>query len=189
MFNRRTFLNSVFAGSALGLLDGWHPPAAAQDTVRRFRIWDAHSHLHSVPGGTPEERMAVLIRCADRLGIERLILSQGYSADLHPTRDQLREENEIGAKSRSPNRVRLRSRSSVGTSIRGCRVIRSKAVRSPPATRDRHAVQEEPREESHFSSPSVPENPDSGSRPPVPIGSFPAPWPGKARRRRGPGHP
>ena len=29
----------------------------------------------------------------DRLGIERVILSQGYSADLHPTRDQIREEN------------------------------------------------------------------------------------------------
>jgi predicted TIM-barrel fold metal-dependent hydrolase len=37
--------------------------------------------------------MEVLIRCADRLGIERVILSQGYSADLHPTQDQLREEN------------------------------------------------------------------------------------------------
>jgi predicted TIM-barrel fold metal-dependent hydrolase len=38
--------------------------------------------------------MEVLIRCADRLGIERIILSQGYSADLHPTQDQLREEND-----------------------------------------------------------------------------------------------
>jgi predicted TIM-barrel fold metal-dependent hydrolase len=27
------------------------------------------------------------------LGIERIILSQGYSTDLHPTQDQLREEN------------------------------------------------------------------------------------------------
>jgi predicted TIM-barrel fold metal-dependent hydrolase len=31
---------------------------------------------------------------ADRVGIERLILSQGYSANLHPTADQLREEND-----------------------------------------------------------------------------------------------
>ncbi len=38
--------------------------------------------------------MEVLIRCADRMGIERLILSQGYSADEHPTPDQLRQENE-----------------------------------------------------------------------------------------------
>jgi hypothetical protein len=38
--------------------------------------------------------MEVLIRCADRLGIERLILSQGYSSDDHPTPDGLREEND-----------------------------------------------------------------------------------------------
>ena len=28
----------------------------AQPTVRRFRIWDAHSHLHSAPGDTPGAR-------------------------------------------------------------------------------------------------------------------------------------
>lgn len=68
--------------------------SSAQESVRRFSIWDIHSHLHSVPGDTPEKRMEVLVRCADRLGIDRLILSQGYSANLHPTQDQLREEND-----------------------------------------------------------------------------------------------
>jgi predicted TIM-barrel fold metal-dependent hydrolase len=38
--------------------------------------------------------MAALIQFADRHGIERLILSQGYSADRHPTPQQLREEND-----------------------------------------------------------------------------------------------
>jgi len=38
--------------------------------------------------------MSVLIECADRLGIERLLLSQGYSSDRHPTADQLRTEND-----------------------------------------------------------------------------------------------
>jgi hypothetical protein len=38
--------------------------------------------------------MEVLVRCMDRLGIERLLLSQGYSADKHPTPDQFREEND-----------------------------------------------------------------------------------------------
>jgi predicted TIM-barrel fold metal-dependent hydrolase len=93
MFTRRNILNSFVAGAASELLSGRSPLSAAQATSRRFRIWDIHSHLHSVPGDTPEARMEVLIRCADRLGIERLILSQGYSADLHPTPDQLREEN------------------------------------------------------------------------------------------------
>ena len=92
MVNRRKVLRSFCAGGALGLVKG--PLAAAQEEVRRLRIWDIHSHLYSVPGETPEKRMEVLIRCADRHGIERLILSQGYSANLHPTADQLRQEND-----------------------------------------------------------------------------------------------
>jgi len=93
MFTRRGVLNSLVAGGASRLLGDRRRLYAAQTAVRRFRIWDVHSHLHSAPGDTPEARMEVLIRCADRLGIERIILSQGYSADLHPTQDQLREEN------------------------------------------------------------------------------------------------
>ena len=93
MFTRRTVLGAFLAGGASGLPGSRQRLYAAQAPIRRFRIWDAHSHLHSAPGDTPEARMEMLIRCADRLGIERLILSQGYSADLHPTPDQLREEN------------------------------------------------------------------------------------------------
>src|SRR5258708_1134082 len=88
MFSRRGLLSSFCAGGALGLLNG-DPMQSA-----RFRIWDIHSHLHSVPGDTPEKRMEALIRCADRLGIERLILSQGYSSQFHPTAGQIREEND-----------------------------------------------------------------------------------------------
>jgi hypothetical protein len=51
--------------------------------------------------------MDVLVRCADRLGIERIILSQGYSADQHPTPDQLRTENNrvLRAVRRFPDRA------------------------------------------------------------------------------------
>jgi uncharacterized protein len=72
-----------------------------------FRIWDEHCHLGAVPGDTPEERMTVLIECADRLGIERLLVSQGYSADRHPTADQLRVENDrvMRAVRRFPDRA------------------------------------------------------------------------------------
>lgn len=93
MFTRRVVLNSFFAAGASGLPGGGHALGESQATFRRFRIWDIHSHLHAVPGDTPEARMEVLIRCADRFGIERLILSQGYSAERHPTQDQFREEN------------------------------------------------------------------------------------------------
>src|SRR5437867_10798492 len=97
MFSRRGLLSSLGAG----LLHG--QPVQS----RRFRIWDVHSHLHSVPGDTPEKRIEVLVRCADRLGIERVILSQGNSTVLHPTADQIREENDrvMRAVRRFPDRA------------------------------------------------------------------------------------
>src|SRR5687767_5995214 len=95
MFSRRGLLRSFCAAGAPGLLDGTPTQSGARETVPRFRIWDIHSHLHSVPGDTPEKRMEVLIRCADRLGIERLILSQGYSSEFHPSgADVIRAEND-----------------------------------------------------------------------------------------------
>jgi uncharacterized protein len=108
MFHRRTLLlNTLCANSAWNLLSGAHPLSAAPETLHRFRIWDCHSHLHSVPGDTPEQRMENLVRFADRFGIERLILSQGYSANLHPTPEQLREENDrvLRAVRRFPDRA------------------------------------------------------------------------------------
>jgi predicted TIM-barrel fold metal-dependent hydrolase len=96
--DRRTFLSCSAA-----LLTS--APSEAQEA--RPRIWDIHSHLYRVPGDTPEQRMEFLIRCADRVGVERLILSQGYSADLHPTPDGLRQENDrvMRAVRRFPNRA------------------------------------------------------------------------------------
>ena len=64
MFTRRRILNSLVTGGASGFLGGMPRLEVAQAADRRFRIWDAHSHLHSVPGDNPEARMEVLIRCA-----------------------------------------------------------------------------------------------------------------------------
>jgi uncharacterized protein len=96
MIDRRTLLQILPAAAA-----------AQQAPGKRFRIWDEHTHLGAVPGDTPEERMAILIECADRHGIERLLLSQGYSADRHPTADQLRTENDrvMAAVRRYPDRA------------------------------------------------------------------------------------
>jgi predicted TIM-barrel fold metal-dependent hydrolase len=51
--------------------------------------------------------MDFLIKCADRVGVERLILSQGYSDPLHPSPDQLRQENDrvLRAVRRHPDRA------------------------------------------------------------------------------------
>jgi hypothetical protein len=53
-------------------------------------IWDLHCHLSGVEGRTPEERMAALVRLADRMGIERMCVFMGYPFLNNPPPDQLR---------------------------------------------------------------------------------------------------
>ena len=95
MPNRRTVLKSLCAGSAVALAQAkaWEFRGDSE-LGGTLRMWDQHAHLGSVPGDTPEERMTFLVTCMDRVGVERLILSQGYSADEHPTPDQIRQEND-----------------------------------------------------------------------------------------------
>jgi len=105
--SRRTLLKSFCAAGSLALAEPRFWLSCASESGGRTRIWDAHCHLHAVPGDTPEDRMAALIRFADRVGIERLLLSQGYSADRHPTPQQLRGENDrvLRAVRRFPDRA------------------------------------------------------------------------------------
>ena len=110
--NRRAFLNAVGARSgaaflSLGALNQPANASEAQEPDRRLRIWDVHSHMHRVPGDSPEQRIEALIRWADRMGIERLILSQGYSSNLHPSPEELRQENDrvMRAVRRFPDRT------------------------------------------------------------------------------------
>ena len=94
--DRRTVLKSLAAGVAsAGSLAAARNSAGATEPTVAFRIWDMHTHLDGVEGDTPEARMAVMVRHMDRLGIERIILSQGYDQYiLHPTPQQVREEND-----------------------------------------------------------------------------------------------
>ncbi len=57
-------------------------------------IWDLHCHLNGVPGRTPEERMAGLVRFADRMGIDRLVVFMGFPFLEDPSPEQLREQND-----------------------------------------------------------------------------------------------
>lgn len=57
-------------------------------------IWDLHCHFGGAPGRTPVERMANLVRFADRLGIDRLCIFMGYPFLESPTPEQLREQND-----------------------------------------------------------------------------------------------
>ena len=58
------------------------------------RIWDLHCHLTAGAGRTPAERMAELMRYAERLGIERVCVYMGWPHTQHPSPERLREEND-----------------------------------------------------------------------------------------------
>jgi predicted TIM-barrel fold metal-dependent hydrolase len=70
-------------------------------------IWDAHCHLTSLEGESPEERMTQLVRFADRLGINRVTLSLGFTIYPDPSPQLLREENDqvLRALRRWPDRA------------------------------------------------------------------------------------
>jgi predicted TIM-barrel fold metal-dependent hydrolase len=57
-------------------------------------IWDLHCHLSGIAGSTPHERMARLIEVADRMGIERVVVSMGLSFLTEPTPDDLKRQND-----------------------------------------------------------------------------------------------
>lgn len=94
--SRRAMVQGMVAGlAAAGLPRGARASAEIPEERHDYRIWDVHSHLGELPGNTGAERMAVLIPHMDRLGMERLILSQGFEEYVeHPTRDQVRLEND-----------------------------------------------------------------------------------------------
>jgi predicted TIM-barrel fold metal-dependent hydrolase len=58
-----------------------------------MEIWDLHSHL-DVPGRTPEERMARLIKFADRMGIARLCVYMGMRFSYDPPPADFRRQND-----------------------------------------------------------------------------------------------
>jgi hypothetical protein len=95
-FSRRTVLKSLAAGAlAAGAEARTEQAASIPKPDGSLRIWDVHSHLGGLPGNTPEDKMEILIRHMDRLGIERLILSQGYEEyQSHATPEQVRIEND-----------------------------------------------------------------------------------------------
>ena len=59
-----------------------------------MRIWDLHCHLSGVPGLTPEERLEILLRYADRMGIERLCVYMGMKWAQDPSPEDLVVQND-----------------------------------------------------------------------------------------------
>ncbi len=72
-----------------------------------MRIWDLHCHLSGLPGLTPEERMAQLLRYADRMGIERVCVYMGMRFFQDPSPDDLMRQNDeaLRAVAKFPDRA------------------------------------------------------------------------------------
>jgi predicted TIM-barrel fold metal-dependent hydrolase len=77
------------------IASGLRPLLAASSPLENTRdaIWDAHGHLSGV-SGTPEQRITQLLKYADRVGIERLIVFMGNPFIVDPSPDEVRRQND-----------------------------------------------------------------------------------------------
>lgn len=105
--NRRAFLHtSVLAAATLPTaaqaatsgsnLNPANDPAASvwgSGDLRKLGAWDIHSHV-GTPGPTPAKRMEVLIKIADRVGVERLCICMSPPWQYEPTPEQFRRSND-----------------------------------------------------------------------------------------------
>jgi predicted TIM-barrel fold metal-dependent hydrolase len=70
-------------------------PCYGRSRIRRpVEIWDLHCHLSGVPGRTPDERMAQLVKYADRMGIARFCVYMGMSWSYDPSPAEFRRDND-----------------------------------------------------------------------------------------------
>src|SRR5438876_8190055 len=107
MFNRRTLLRRFCGSLSLALAQAKPRFSSTTETNAPTQSWEVHGHLRTAPGETPEERMTQLVKFADRLGIDRVMLSLGFPLQPDPSPRQLREENDqvLQAVRRWPSRA------------------------------------------------------------------------------------
>jgi len=91
---RRLLIGAAQAGIAASL-PSYQPPLMAKPSpsLHKYLIWDVHGHLNT-PGDTPAERIDHLLKCADRMGIERVIVFMGYPFTYDPSPDDVRRQND-----------------------------------------------------------------------------------------------
>jgi hypothetical protein len=64
------------------------------NALKSFHIWDGHCHLIGFDGSTPAERMANMLRFADRMGIERMCVFLGMKESFHVGPEGMRQQND-----------------------------------------------------------------------------------------------
>ena len=93
---RRTVLTGAARAAAAVAVTARYQPSVGEEpseSLPRYLIWDAHGHL-STPGDTPGERITNLLKFADRMGVERVIVFMGYPWAYDPSPEEVRRQND-----------------------------------------------------------------------------------------------
>jgi len=106
---RRELLSAIGASAgAAAALAARNLPAGSREAAQPAKafIWDAHGHIGG-GGRTPEESIARSLRYADRMGIERVVVSMGMSFVYDPSPEEMCRQNDevLRAVRAAPDRV------------------------------------------------------------------------------------
>jgi len=89
----QTAAGAAAAGAAVAGRSLLPEAAAAASGLSSGRVWDVHVHMTGF-NGTAEARVKALLKYADRMGIDRLILFLGFSRDHSPSPAVFRKDND-----------------------------------------------------------------------------------------------
>ena len=105
---RRQFLWQSSAAAGAMVCRAWtqasEPPA--EESPAPCAVWDVHVHLAGL-NGTVAQRVARLLRHAQRVGVEKIVLHMGTTLTSHPKPEEFRRHNDevLEAISVAPERV------------------------------------------------------------------------------------
>jgi predicted TIM-barrel fold metal-dependent hydrolase len=107
-WQRRQFLRltSAAAGAMFFEASAEAGEPASEESPICGGVWDVHVHLAGLKG-TVAQRVATLLRHADRVGVEKIVVHMGNTLAAHPKPDEFRRHNDevLEAISVAPHRV------------------------------------------------------------------------------------
>ena len=93
---RRAVLIGAAQAAVAASVTSRNRPCAAEESslsLPKYVVWDVHGHLNA-PGDTPGERIANLLKFADRMAVERVIVFMGYPWAYDPSPQEVRRQND-----------------------------------------------------------------------------------------------
>lgn len=92
---RGVLVGAAKTAIAASVSSHYRPSLAAEPVtnLHKYIVWDMHGHLNS-PGDTPQEKINNLLKFADRMRIERVIVFMGYPWIYDPSPEEVRRQND-----------------------------------------------------------------------------------------------